>query len=132
MIQKNKYVPKKTSSGNLRTPVSFYKYAPDNGPEPGESELIKTYECFAEVYAASSKDIEILSTGSEKGQLKFINTKNAITIRIRDSFGDFYPSTEDYAELTDYRFKDIRFNIIDVRPDMVEQDFITILLAVIT
>lgn len=132
MIQKNKYVPKKTGSGDLRTPVSFYKYKPSNGPDPGEEESEKLFECFCEVYAASSKDIEILSTGSEKGQLKFINTKNAITIRIRDSFGDFYPSTEDYAELADYRFKNIRFTIIDIRPDMVEQDFITILLAVIT
>lgn len=132
MIQKNKYVPKKTGSGDLRTPVSFYKYAPVDGPEPEENEMIKTYECFCEVYAASAKDIEILSTGSERTQIKIVNTKNAVTIRIRDSFGEFYPSTEEYAELDDYRFKGIRFNVFDVRPDMVEQDFITVLLAVVT
>lgn len=129
---KTKYTPQKTDSGSLRTPVSFYAYFPNNGPDPGENELEKIYECFCEVYAASSKDIEILSTGSERSQLTFINTKNAVTIRIRDSFGEFYPVPENYAELVDYRFKGIRFKVVDVRPDMIEQDFITILLAVIT
>ncbi|MGE6379769.1 phage head-tail adapter protein [Peribacillus muralis] len=137
---KPKFNPNKIGSGELRTPVSFYQYAPHNGPEPGEGELVQVYECFAEVYSASMKDIEILNSGREQQQLKFINTKNAVTINIRDSFGEFFPDTEHYAEVQDDRYskmidgerKFIRFNVIDVRPDLTKNDFITVLLAAIT
>lgn len=118
-----KYVQKKTGSGELRTPVSFYAYAPSTGPEPTEEEFEKLFECFCEVYSASSKDLEIITS-------KSVTAKTAVTIRIRDSFGEFYPSTEGYAELHDYRYNSMRFNIVDVRPDLVEQDFITVLLVV--
>lgn len=118
-----KYVPKKTGSGELRTPVSFYAYKPNVGPEPGEIEREKLFDCFCEVYSASSKDFEIIAS-------KNTTVKTAVTIRIRDSFGEFYPSTEGYAELHDYRYNSMRFNIVDVRPDLVEQDFITVLLVV--
>lgn len=121
----NKYVPKKTSSGSLRTPVIFYAYKPGDSFEPGEVEYEKIYECFCEAYSPSMKDIEILKESSKK-------TNNTVTIRIRDSFGEFFPDTENYAELLDYRYKDLRFNVIDVRPDLVENDFLTILLGVVT
>lgn len=127
----NSFKQKKTGSGELRTPVSFYAYKPNDGPNPGEDELEKIFQCFCEAYSVSQKDIEILTTGRDELKLTHVNTKNAITIRIRDSFGEFYPSAENYAELHDYRFKDIRFNVVDVRPDLVENDFITVLLAVI-
>ena len=123
MIENN-FKQKKTGSGELRTPVSFYAYKPNNGPDPGEDELEKIFQCFCEVYASSSKDLAIIAS-------KNIATSNTATVRIRDSFGEFYPVTENYAELHDYRFKDIRWNVVDVRPDLVENDFITVVLAVI-
>ncbi|MFB6800449.1 phage head-tail adapter protein [Peribacillus butanolivorans] len=137
---KPKFNPNKIGSGELRTTVSFYQYAPHNGPEPGEGVMDKVNECFAEVYNAGMKDIEILNSGREQQQLKFINTKNAVTLNIRDSFGEYFPDTEHYAELQDYRYskmvdgerKYIRFNVIDVRPNLTKNDFITVLLAVIT
>lgn len=137
---KPKFNPNKIGSGELRTPVSFYQYAPNDGPEPGEGALVQVYECFAEVYSASMKDIEILNSGREQQQLKFMNTKNAVTINIRDSIGEYFPDTEHYAELEDDRYSKIiegqrqyiRFNVIDVRPNLKNNDLITVLLAVIT
>jgi hypothetical protein len=69
-----------------------------------------------------------------------MNTKNAVTINIRDSFGEYFPVTEHYAELQDDRYSEMidderkytHFNVIDVRPNLTKNDFITILLAVIT
>lgn len=122
--------PNKTGSGELRIPVTFYQYEPDDSPFPSESELKPVYTCFAEAYNASMKDIEVL---------KGVNAKRSVTIKIRDSKGEYFPSTEHYAALQDYRYsstmngitKPIRFNIVDVRPDLKNNDFITILLAVI-
>ncbi|GAA2706396.1 hypothetical protein GCM10009865_22610 [Aeromicrobium ponti] len=33
-----KYKPPRVNSGDLRTPVRFYEFAPNDGPEPGENE----------------------------------------------------------------------------------------------
>lgn len=33
-----KYKPPRVKTGDLRTFITFYEYAPNNGPEPGESE----------------------------------------------------------------------------------------------
>ncbi|MDQ7860602.1 hypothetical protein RCO48_04565 [Peribacillus frigoritolerans] len=54
-----------------------------------------------------------------------------MTINIRDSFGEFFPDTEHYAELQDDRYskmidgerKYIRFNVIDVRPNLTKKRF---------
>lgn len=127
---KPQFKPNDIGSGDLRTPVTFYEYRPHKGPEPGEAEKQPLYNCFAEVYSASSKDIEILNSGRETQQLKVINTKNAVSINIRDSFGEYYPDTKHYAELDDYRFKGIRFNVMDVQPK--KNNMIKVLLAVIT
>lgn len=114
--------PKKTSCAELRTPVSFFMYQPSDGPDPGESEVKILFECFAEVYNASKKDLEILNS---------METKQSATIRIRETHGEFYPDNKHYVELHDYRYKGVRFNIVDVRPDLTNNDFITVLLAVI-
>lgn len=120
----------KIGSGELRTPVIFYEYAPDDSPFPTESELKPVYSCFGEPYNASMKDLEILNgTGAKK----------SVTINIRDTFGEYYPSTENYAEVQDYRYGKLvddvmvydRFNVIDVRPNLTNNDFITVLLAVV-
>lgn len=127
---KPQFKPNEIGSGELRTPVRFFMYQPHDGPEPGEAEKQPIYGCYAEVYSASSKDIEILKSKSGNQQSKVINTKNAVSINIRDTFGEYYPDTEHYAELDDYRFKGIRFNVIDVQPK--KNNMIKVLLAVIT
>lgn len=127
---KPQFNPNKTGSGELRTPVIFYEYVPDDSPFPTESELKPVYSCFAEPYNASMKDLEILNgTGAKK----------SVTINIRDTFGEYYPSTEHYVEVQDYRYGKLvddvmvydRFNVIDVRPNLTNNDLITVLLAVI-
>lgn len=127
---KPQFKPNKTGSGELRTPVVFYEYVPDDSPFPTESELKLVYSCFAEPYNASMKDLEILNG---------IGAKKSVTINIRDTFGEYYPSNEHYVEVQDYRYGKLvdgvmvydRFNVIDVRPDLTNNDFITVLLAVI-
>lgn len=118
---KFQYKPPKVQSGDLRTPVTFFEYAPSNGPDPGEEEKVILHECYAEVYNPSMKDLEVLSgTG----------TKQAVTINIRDTKGEYLIDNKHYVEIQDYRFENKRFNIYDVRHDIQANGFITVLLGV--
>lgn len=111
----------KMNTGKLRTPIIFYKYTPNTGPEPGESKKKILFSCYAEVYNPSIKDLSILDT---KG------TKEAATVRIRDPGMEYIPTNKHFAELSDYRYTGKAFSVIDVRPDLTSNQFITILLGV--
>lgn len=125
---KPQFNPNKFGSGDLKTPVTFFQYGPDDSPFPGESELKPVFACYAEVYNVSMKDLEIM---------KEMNVKRSVTIRIRDTNGEYFPSNKDYVAINDFRYmstvngvtKPIRFNVIDIRPD-IETNAITVLLAV--
>lgn len=120
---KFKYEPPKVQSGSLRTPVVFFEFAPDDGPDPSESAKKELHNCFAEIYSPSMKDIE---------KLKAVDTKQAITINIRDTKGEYNPTNKDFVEIKDYRYRDVVWNIIEVRNDLTDNAFITILLGVMS
>src|SRR5699024_7050718 len=81
---KNEYKPPRLRSGDLRTPVTFYEYTDNNGPEPGEKEKQVLYKCFAKIDEMWLKDME---------QAKQNNTESDITIIIRDAIGTYSPTT---------------------------------------
>lgn len=118
-----KYQPPKTSSGDLKTPVIFYEYKPSNGPEPGEEKKSILHECTAELYNPSMKDIDIM---------KIKETNEAVTIRIRDTHGEYLPANDHKVDIDDYRYSMKTWEVIDVRPDPKDNRFITILLGVTT
>lgn len=118
----NKYEPPKVQSGSLRTPVVFFTTTPNNGPEQGADVKTIIHECFSEVYNPSMKDME---------KLKTVNTKQAMTINIRDSKGEYVPTNKHSVEIQDYRYKDVVWNVIEVRPDFENNAFITLLLGVL-
>ncbi|EHD5018724.1 phage head-tail adapter protein [Listeria monocytogenes] len=115
-MRKFKYEEPKVQSGDLRTPVTFYEYAPSNGPEPGEEEKSVLFECFAEVYNPSMKDLQILDN---------VDTKFAVTLTIRDPQNEYFPTNKHFLEIHDFRYNGRKWNILDVRPDM--DRFITVL-----
>jgi len=116
-----RYKPKETNAGTLRTPVSFYEYAPDRGPEPGQSKKSIIHECYAEIYNPSMKDIQIMEVRG---------TKEAVTIIIRDTKGEYIPTNKHFVSIHDYRYVNKILNVLDVRPDIRNNDFVTILLGV--
>lgn len=120
MVINSNYKPPMTGAGELRIPVYFYQYAPDKGPEPGQSKKKVLHECMCEAYNPSMKDIAIMDT---KG------TKQAVTIKIRDTAGDYIPSNKHFAQLDDYYFEGRVFEIIDVRPDLKDRRFVIVLLG---
>lgn len=109
-------------AGELNSRVEFFEYAPSPGPEPGEVEKAKLWECWAEVYEPSMKDLEVLST---------TGTFHSVTVRIRDTRGEFTPRDKHYMSVLDDVYKDekgeyIRFNIKKVHPDIKDKRFIKI------
>lgn len=114
------YKPPDANTGDLRTPVTFYEYQPCAGPEPGEQEKQVLHRCFAEVYSPSMKDIAVMELNG---------TKEAVTIRIRDTAGEFTPTNKHFAEIHDYRYSDKVLNVVDVRYDLKRNGFTTIVLG---
>lgn len=112
-----------THSGKLRTPISFYQFRQLQGPEPGYGEKEILHKCMCEAYNPSMKDLAIMDS---------IGTKEAVTVRIRDTAGEYIPTNKHLAVLDDYRYEGKVFSVIDVRNDMVENRFITIVLGVIS
>lgn len=115
------YKPPKTGAGKLRIPITFYLYGPDDGPEPGEGRRTVLHKCMCEAYNPSIKDLTIMGI---KG------TKEAVTVKIRDPGKEYLPTNKQFAQLDDYRFPGKELAVIDVRPDMEDGRFITILLEV--
>lgn len=115
------YRKPKTGAGELRTPVTFYLFGPDDGPEPGEARKKVLHECMCEAYSPSIKDLTVMG---------ITGTKEAVTVKIRDTGGEYLPTNKHFAELHDYRFSGKEFSVIDVRPDMKDSRFTVILLGV--
>ena len=114
---KNEYKPPRLRSGDLRTPVTFYEYTDNNGPEPGEKEKQVLYKCFAKIDEMWLKDME---------QAKQNNTESDITIIIRDAIGTYRPNNKHYISIDDVFYKDNRYNIKHVQPDVQDRNFINI------
>lgn len=110
---------RKSRTGKMNTIVSFWKYRPHKGPEPGEEEKTILYKARAEIYDPSMKDMEVLNG---------IDTKKAVTIVIRDPRRAYIPSNKHYVKIDDYRLLG-KWSIIDVRNDITEGRFVTILLG---
>jgi hypothetical protein len=118
---KSKYTRPEIVAGDLNTPVTFFEVMPNKGPEPGEQESKKLFNCTCLVYSPSSKDRDILSG---KGK------KKAVTIKIRDPFADYLPDNGHKVVLDDYRYKDDVWDIVDFAPDIENNDFLKIILGV--
>lgn len=122
----NQYQRPKTTSGDLRIPVSFYRQTENPDGEPGEMPTKIVFECFAQVYGSSNKDNAILDAHG---------VKRGVTIKIRDTRGEYQPVNNDAVVISDYRYKDVHgdyiiWNIVDVRPDFEDDRFVVIVLGV--
>lgn len=114
------------NAGDLNNRIRFFEYAPNQGPEPGEVEVSVLWECWAEVYEPSMKDIEYLST---------TGVKHSVTARFRDTRGEFKPHNKHYLSILDDYYKEngeyIRFNIKKIQPDVKDKRFIKVVAEVV-
>lgn len=118
---KANYQRPKIVAGDLRTPVTFFEYRPATGPDPSDEEKKELYNCTCLAYNPSMKDREILDV---------TGTKEAVTIKIRDPYTDYLASNKHKAVLDDYRYKGKVWDVIDVTPDIENNEFVKIILGV--
>ena len=121
------YKKPKIVAGNLNTPVTFFGYVPSDGPDPGEEQKETLYQCTALVYSPSMKDNEILNSH---------NTKEGVTIKIRDPHTDYIPDNKHKAVIDDYRYNKKNdekvWEIINVSYDFEDNSFVKIILGVVS
>ncbi|MCC2250498.1 phage head-tail adapter protein [Virgibacillus sp. AGTR] len=112
-----KYKPPRVHSGELRTPVTFYKYVPKEGPEPGEQEKKTLYECMGKIDEVWMKDLE---------QAKTNGTVEDVTITIRDPLDDYIPTNKHYISIDARGYRGKHFNVKADFPDPQNNAFIKI------
>lgn len=120
---KFEYKKPRVNTGDLRTPVTFYEFAPSEGPEPGESEQSILFEAWARIDKVWLRDLE---------QAKANNTLEDITITIRDPQEDFFPTNKHYIGINDRNFFGKRYQIKTVQPDFQDTSFITIVAGLVS
>ncbi len=120
-MQPFSYKPPRVRTGDLRVPVTFYEYAPNEGPEPGEKVKRVLYECFAKVENVWMKDLE---------QAKSNGTVEDITITIRDPLDDYIPTNKHYLSVDARGYRDKHFNIKTDFPDPQNNAFIKVVAGV--
>lgn len=116
-MQPFKYKPPRVNTGDLRTPVTFYEYEGNTGPLPGEKEKQVLYEAWAKVDNVWLKDMEIAKSNG---------TLSDITLTIRDPQAEFIPSNEHYISIDSPEYKDKRYNVKHVQPDLQNHAFINV------
>lgn len=115
------YKRPKTDSGDLRTPVIFYEFQPNDGPEPGEVEKTVLYRAWARIDDVWMKDVELAkSTG----------TLSDLTITIRDTQGDYIPQNDHYVSIDAPEYADKRYNIKHILTDLQNKQFTRIVAGV--
>lgn len=115
---KNEYKPPRLKSGDLRTPVTFYEYVENTGPIPGQKEKKELFKCMAKVDEIWLKDMELAKQNG---------TVSDVTIIIRDPIGSYIPTNKHYMSIDDPIYKDNRYNIKHVQPDVQDRQFINII-----
>lgn len=120
---KFEYKKPRAHSGELRTPVSFYEFAPNDGPEAGEVEQKILFDAWAKVEKVWMRDLE---------QAKANGTLEDITLIIRDPQEDYLPTNHHYVGVNDRNYFGKRYQIKSVQPDLQNKEFITIIAGLIT
>lgn len=117
-----RYRGSRLNSGDLRTPISFYEYAPSEGPEAGEEESRVLYECFADVQKVFLRDMEVAKSNG---------TLEDITVKIRDPLEDFLPDTAHYIGVNDRHYFGKRYNVKSIQPDLKNAGFIIVIAGLV-
>ncbi|WP_026581025.1 hypothetical protein [Bacillus sp. J33] len=120
-MQPFKYKPPRVNTGELRTRVTFYEFAPNDGPLPGETHKNILYQTWAKIDEVWSKDIEIAKSNG---------TLSDLTITIRDSHGVFFPTNKHYVQVHAPEYEHLRYNVKHAQPDLQNRDFIKVISGV--
>ncbi len=120
---KNEYKPPRFKSSDFDTPVTFYEYEEKKGPEPGQEEKKVLFECLAKIDGIWLKDLE---------RAKQNGTLSEVTIIIRNPIGSYIPTNKHFLSVDEGIYKNERYNMDHVQPDVKDGSLINIVAKVAT
>ena len=115
-----RYKKPESQNGDLRTPFTFYTSKVEEGVDGRDVSYKKAFYTMGQVYSPSFKDIEIATGKSMKAKM---------TLKIRDPLSDYQPKNEHFVEVSDNRLNGEKWQIIDVRPDFDNRDFLIVIIG---
>ena len=122
--QKNKpqyrYKKPEAQNGDLRTPLTFYTSKVEDGVDERDVSFEEAFYTMGQVYSPSMKDIEIASGKSMRAKM---------TLKIRDPLADYQPENQHFVEVEDIRLTNKKWQIIDIRPDYDNRDFLIVIIG---
>lgn len=113
-----KYKRPRITSGDLRTPVTFYGYGPKSGPDPGENEEQTLFQCFAKIDEVWLRDME---TAKANGTL------SDVTLTIRDPHGSYVPTNKHYVSIQSTYYSEAPFRVKEVQPNLQDHRYINVI-----
>ena len=115
-----RYKKPESQNGDLRTPLTFYTSKVEEGVDGRAVSYKKAFSTMGQVYSPSFKDIEIATGKALKAKM---------TLKIRDPLDDYQPDNRHFVEVEDLRLKGKKWQIIDVRPDYDNRDFLIVIIG---
>ena len=115
-----RYKKPEAQNGDLRTPLTFYTSKVEEGLHGRDVSHEKAFYTMGQVYSPSFKDIEIATGKSMKAKM---------TLKIRDPLSDYQPKNEHFVKVGDNRLSGERWQIIDVRLDFDNRDFLIVVIG---
>lgn len=107
------------STGDMRTPVTFYKPGESSGPLPTDTAAPEeVYKAFAKIDEVYRRDVE---------QAKANGTLSDITVIIRDPRGSYVPSNLHTFKIDAEGYRDTEYHVKGVLPNFQDRDFIDVI-----
>lgn len=115
-----RYKKPESQNGDLRTPLTFYTSKVEDGVDGRDVSYEKVFYTMGQIYSPSMKDIEI-ATGK--------STRAKMTLKFRDPLSDYQPDNRHFVEVGDIRLVGKKWQVIDVRPDFDNRDFLIVIIG---
>src|SRR5699024_8973926 len=117
-MRDNTYRKRRVLAGELGTPVTFYKFVPKEGLLPGEEEKEELLFVLAKVHSIGAKDIALAKQNGNSTALHIPNPY---------PFAEYITNDGHYVSIDDLHYKDKRYKIREVQPDVQDRSFINII-----
>ena len=126
-----KFKKEYTHHGTLRTQVVFERMKLSEDPYSGAVESGLKFKTWAEIYDGSFQDLESLRGRFSKNALalesiKSKAVKSYLTLKIRDPLSEFQPKNSDMVSVSDVRYSDKTWEVIDIRPDFYNRRYLIV------
>lgn len=134
MMRKRTIKRETTHNGMLKTQVTFQRMGVAEDFYESERVVEEAFTTWAQVYKANHQDLEDLKGRFAKNALALESIKSRAvmsyaTIKIRDPLSDFQPRNSDHVVITDSRYTDRVWEVVEVQPDFFNRGYLIVHLA---